>query len=280
MDVTGYLRRLRIDDPGPPTAANLDVLHRAQVERIPYEVIEIQLGRPTTVDPHEAADRIVRRRRGGYCYHLNGAFSLLLRALGYDVTWHRGGVQNHSSSEPVGATGNHLALTVASLPSDEHPEGDWFVDAGLGDALHRPLPLRSGRYTQGPFTYELHPSEAEPGGWRFEHDPSGSFVGMDFRPTEATQQDFQARHEFLSTSPDSPFVRTCSIQRRDATGVDALTGCVLERKPSGETATLDTEDEWFGAIRDVFGMPLDDIDRAALWRRVRAAHEAWLQYSR
>jgi N-hydroxyarylamine O-acetyltransferase len=280
MDVAGYLRRLGIDDPGPPTAANLDALHRAHVERIPYEAIEIQLGRPTTVDPHEAAERIITRQRGGYCYHLNGAFSLLLHELGYDVTWHRGGVQNRSDPEPVRATGNHLALTVTGLPSDENPDGEWFVDAGLGDALHRPLPLSEGRYEQGPFTYALRPSDTEPGGWHFDHDPSGSFIGMDFRPTEATQQDFQARHHYLSTSPDSPFVRTCSIQKRDATGVDALTGCVLHRIPGGEATTLDTEDEWFGAIRAVFGMPLDDIDRAALWRRVRTAHEAWLQYSR
>ena len=280
MDVAGYLRRLGIDDPGPPTAANLDALHRAHVERIPYEVIEIQLGCPTTVDPDEAAERIVARHRGGYCYHLNGAFSLLLQHLGYDVTWHRAGVQNHSSPEPVGATGNHLALTVRGLPSAENPGGEWFADAGLGDALHRPLPLKTGTYRQGPFVYALRPSEVEAGGWRFEHDPSGSFIGMDFRPAEATQADFQARHDYLSTSPDSPFVRTCSIQRRDATGVDALTGCVLQRIPTGESLVLDTEDEWFSAIREVFGMPLDDIDRAALWRRVRTAHEAWLQYSR
>jgi N-hydroxyarylamine O-acetyltransferase len=280
MDVAGYLRRLGIDDPGPPTAANLDALHRAHVERIAYEAIEIQLGCPTTVDPHEAAERIITRRRGGYCYHLNGAFSLLLRALGYDVTWHRGGVQNRSDPQPVGATGNHLALTVQGLPTNANPDGSWFVDAGLGDALHRPLPLKPGEYRQGPFVYALRPSDTEPGGWRFEHDPSGSFTGMDFRPAEATQDDFQARHNYLSTSPDSPFVRTCSVQRRDADGVDALTGCVLQRKPTGETTTLETQDEWFEVLDDVFGLPLQDIDRDKLWRRVRTAHEAWLQYSR
>jgi len=280
MELAGYLRRLGIADPGPPTAANLDALHRAHVERIPYEAIEIQLGRPTTVDPHEAAERIVTRHRGGYCYHLNGAFSLLLKELGYDVTWHRGGVQNPSDPAPVGAIGNHLALTVNGLPSDDNPEGEWFVDAGLGDALHRPLPLVPGRYRQGPFIYALRRSEIEPDGWRFEHDPSGSFIGMDFRTAQATQEDFTARHEFLSTSPDSPYVRTCSVQRRDADGVDALTGCVLQQRPTGATTTLETEAEWFDVLHDDFGLPLDDIDRPALWRRVRTAHEAWLQYSR
>jgi N-hydroxyarylamine O-acetyltransferase len=277
MDPAAYLRRIGVEeDLGPPTAEALHRLHRAHVERVPYEAIEIQLERPTTVDPHEAAARIVEHNRGGYCYHLNGAFSLLLSALGYDVTWHRGGVQPHSEPQPVGATGNHLALTVANLPTDANPTGDWLVDAGLGDALHEPLPLIAGTHRQGPFTYGLAPSQAEPGGWRFEHDPRMSFVGMDFRPGRATQQDFQDRHTFLSTSPESMFVRTLAVQRRDATGVDALTGCVLKRIPDGEEAMFDDEPTWADALAEVFGLTLPRDDRARLWRRVRAAHESWL----
>src|SRR4051812_40437510 len=112
MDPAAYLRRIGVDDPGPPSVAGLRALQRAHVERVPYETIEIHMGRSPTVAPHEAARRVVERRRGGYCYHLNGSFSLLLDALGYDVTWHRGGVQARSEPEPVGATGSHLALTV------------------------------------------------------------------------------------------------------------------------------------------------------------------------
>jgi N-hydroxyarylamine O-acetyltransferase len=287
LDLAGYLRRLRIADPGPPSPEGLRALHAAQVERIPYEAIEIQLGRPTTIDPHDSAERIVARHRGGYCYHLNGAFSLLLRTLGYDVTWHRAGVQGRSVQDPVGAVGNHLALTVENLPSPSCPQGTWLVDAGLGDALHEPLPLAEGRYRQGPFVYELRHSEVEPGGWRLEHDPTGSFVGMDFRPGTATTEDFGERHRFLSGSPDSQFVRTCSVQRRDATGVDKLTGCVLSRVGDDDTAprTLDTATDWFEALGDMFDLPLTDLtdnERQALWARVREAHEAWLaaQYSR
>jgi N-hydroxyarylamine O-acetyltransferase len=287
LDLAGYLRRLAIPDPGPPCPEGLRALHAAHVERIPYEAIEIQLGRPTTVDPYESAERIVARHRGGYCYHLNGAFSLLLEALGYDVTWHRGGVQNRSEPRPVGAIGNHLALTVDGLPDDRCPDGVWLVDAGLGDALHEPLPLAEGRYRQGPFVYELRRSEVEPGGWRFEHDPTGSFTGMDFRPQRATTDDFQERHRFLSSSPDSQFVRTCSVQRRDAGGIDMLTGCVLKRIGQDSTSprTLETQNEWFEALADVFDLPLTDVsrrERETLWARVRDAHEAWLaaQYSR
>jgi N-hydroxyarylamine O-acetyltransferase len=285
LDIAGYLRRLDIDDPGPPSVEGLRALHRAHVERIPYEAIEIQLGRPTTVDPYEAAHRIVSRHRGGYCYHLNGAFSVLLDALGYDVTWHRGGVQNRREPRPPGATiANHLALTVQGLPDHD---GAWLVDVGLGDALHEPLPLAAGRYRQGPFAYELRRSEVEPGGWRFDHDPQGSFKGMDFRPGRATTGDFEQRHAYLSTSPDSQFVRTCSVQRRDAGGIDILTGCVLKRigLRAGGPRTLETQQEWFDALADLFDLPLTDLTRAereALWARVRDAHAKWqeAQYSR
>jgi N-hydroxyarylamine O-acetyltransferase len=277
MDPAAYLRRIGVEpDVGPPSVATLHRLHRAHVERVPYETIEIQLQRPTTVDPHEAAARIVHHNRGGYCYHLNGAFSLLLTALGYDVTWHKGGVQNHSQPEPVGAIGNHLALTVSNLPTDTNPAGNWLVDAGLGDALHEPLPLIAGTHRQGPFTYALAPSTTEPGGWRFEHDPRMSFAGMDFRPGRATQCDFQDRHTWLSTSPDSMFVRTFAVLRRDATGVDALTGCVLEHLPDDDQTTLDDESAWADALAEVFGLELPRDDRTRLWTRVRAAHEQWL----
>jgi len=282
VDPAAYLARLRVAHPDPPSAARLRMLHEAHVERIAYEALEIQLGRPTTVDPHDSAARIVGRHRGGYCYHLNGAFSLLLAALGYDVVWHRAGVQVGADPDPVGAgIANHLALTVHGLPADGNPGGDWLVDVGLGDALHGPLPLVEGTHAQGPFRYVLRHSDLEPGGWRWEHDPRGSFVGMDFRAERATQDDFRARHTYLSTSPQSPFVRTCVVQRRDAGGVDELTGCVLRRLGAldGAARTLETRDEWYGALRDVFHLPLDDLtarERERLWTRVRATHEAWL----
>ena len=78
LDTEGYLDRLGIADPGEPSVAGLRALHAAHVELVTYEAIKIQLGRPTTVDPYESAERIVARHPGGYCYHLNGAFSSLL----------------------------------------------------------------------------------------------------------------------------------------------------------------------------------------------------------
>ncbi|MCC5574725.1 arylamine N-acetyltransferase [Microtetraspora sp. AC03309] len=273
-----YLRRLGLSE-GPPSVEALFRLQSAHVERVAYENLEIWLDRPTTVDPAESVRRIASGR-GGYCFHLNGAFSVLLKELGYQVTRHFGGVQN-SPDNPPGADGNHLVLMVSGLPSDGNPDGRWFVDAGLGDAIHEPLPLMEGAYAQGPFRYGLRRSEAEPGGWRFDHDPRGGFAGMDFRPEPTGMDAFAAKHEYLSTSPESGFVQVAAIQRRDVTGLDKLTGLVLKRIGAGpeSSTTLDRPEDYFGALADVFGLTLDDVtapEREKLWQRLYGAHERWM----
>jgi len=275
LDLHGFLDRLGIPEPEPPSAAALHRLHRAFVERVPYENIEIQLGRATTLDQTEAAQRIVRRR-GGYCFHLNGAFAALLRALGYQVKLHRAGVQDRSRPRP-GIFLNHLALTVAGLR--DAPTTTWLVDVGLGDALHDPVPLREGTHRQGPFSYQLRPSEVAPGGWRFEHDPRGSFLGMDFDPATAVMSDFAERHAFLSTSSESGFVRTLTAQRRDAAGINILRALTLSRLGAGSDSwiVLDSREDWYAALADIFGLTLDDVsdvDRDRLWRKVVAQHVA------
>ncbi|NAS24332.1 arylamine N-acetyltransferase [Herbidospora sp. NEAU-GS84] len=277
IDVDGYLRRLRLSA-GKPSVDGLFALQQAHVERVPYETLPIWLGRPTSVDPAESAARIVAGR-GGYCFHLNGALSELLSALGYSVTRHFGGVQG-SAADSAGARGNHLVLTVDGLPTDENPSGEWLVDAGLGDAIHSPIPLIEGVYDQGPFTYRLRPSEAEPGGWRLDHDPRGSFVGMDFRKAPTEMSAFESEHVRLSTSPESGFVRVFSIQRRDATGVDVARGLVLTRIGHDSTSTtLDRETDYFAALADVFDLHPTAEERAILWPQLTVSHEKWLATS-
>jgi len=280
VEVSGYLRRLGVGHRAEcrPTVAELHALHRAHAERVPYECLEIWLGRPTTVDPRESVQRILRGR-GGYCYHLNGAFSLLLRSLGYQVTRHVGGVQP-TPEHPAGANFGHLALIVSDLPSPAAPHGRWLVDLGMGDGLHEPLPLAEGKYQQGPFGYRLRPSPAEPGGWRFDHDPRGGFLGLDFRSEPAEMSAFAERHRYLSTSPQSGFVRTATVQRRDASGADVLRGLTLTRIAETRTSTLlENDRDYFAALADIFGLTLDDVtsaEQAALWRRLTTAHDQWI----
>lgn len=280
--VARYLAVLGVPDPGPPSVGALRTLQAAHLERVPYENLDIHLGRAGTVDPHESVARIVAGR-GGYCFHLNGALGLLLEALGYRVVRHRAWVRSRSAAvSPSGELPNHLGLTVHGLPAPVAPDGGWLVDVGLGDGPREPLPLRPGSYRQGPFSYALREVPALGGGagglgWHLGHDPAGSFAGVDMEAAPARTEDFAASHTHLSTSPESGFVRVVTAQRRDADGVHVLRGRVLERVDSrGVTRRdLDSAAEWFGVLSVVFGLVLDDLDadqRAVLWQRVSAAH--------
>jgi len=274
-DVAGYLDRLGLERPTRPDVAWLLAAHRAHTARIPYENIDIHLERPTSVDPVESIDRIVGGR-GGYCFHLNGAFGTLLACLGYEVTRHIGDARGDDPDEEVPEVdNNHQVLLVRC-------EGEtWFVDTGLIDAPWEPMPLRAETSEQGPFTYRLEPWTQRAGGWRFVHDRRGLFTSMVFTTEPVTIEAFAEAHVHLSTSPDSSFVRRLSVGRQDEQGVDLIRGRVLLRvDAAGRTSRiLETEGEWFAALADVFGLRLPDVDRdarARLWARVSAAHERWL----
>jgi N-hydroxyarylamine O-acetyltransferase len=275
-----YLARLGLEVE-PPSAEALSRLHRAHTEHVPYETMWIHSGDHWDIDPIGSATRVALEQRGGYCFQLNGAFSELLASLDYRVTRHVGGV--HGPDGPsADALTNHLVLTVSDLPSDDNPSGEWYVDVGLGDALHDTVPLAESMFTQGPFTLSIERTDDGVGDWHLTHDPLGTFPGMSWRSLPATIDEFADRHVVLSTSPDSGFVRIASAQRRDAEGVDIMRGLFLSRVGRGGAPprALTERDDWFGALADVFDLPLDHVDAAALdvlWARVRTAHDAFLE---
>jgi N-hydroxyarylamine O-acetyltransferase len=272
-----YLRRLGLEAE-PPSVDALQRLHRRQVERIPYETMWIQAGEAWGIDPVDSVARVALQRRGGYCYHLNGALSVLLESLGYAVTRHVGGVHGPGGPDAASA-GNHVVLTVSGLPSSENPRGIWYVDAGLGDALHDALPLVAGVYDQAPFRLVLEQAAAGIDDWHLTHDPAGGFVGMGWTAAAAEMNDFTSKHQWLSTSPDSGFVRVPMAELRDATGVDVIRGLILTR--SGDAASaepLTRRADWFACLADMFDLHFDASAPEALdqlWDRAVAAHREW-----
>lgn len=273
-----YLDRLGLEAE-PPSIDALQRLLGRHVERIPYETMWIHLGEGWGIDPADSVRRIALEHRGGYCFHLNGAFSELLAALGYHVTRHVGGVHRTEGPGEEELT-NHLVLTVEDLPTDENPSGVWYVDAGLGDALHQVLPLMAGEYRDGPFRLVLDTLTEGTANWHLAHDPLGGFAGMSWRSTPARIDEFAERHEWLSTSPDSGFVRVATAQRRDATGVDVIRGLVLTRIGPGTAPSepLDDRDDWFGALADLFDLRFESLPHErldALWANQLEAHRAW-----
>ena len=272
-----YLARLGLDAEVPSSDA-LFALHRAHVERVPYETLWIHLGQSRTVDPIESMRIVATTRSGGYCFHLNGAFAELLTSLGYDVVRHVGAVHG-----PGGVlhdeVGNHLVLTVHGLPTADNAGGVWYVDAGLGDALHEPLPLREGEFRQPPFRLVLERATGDFGDWHLVHDEGGGFTGMAWSSSPTTLDAFTAQHRNLSTSPDSGFVKVLTVQRRDGTGIDILRGLAFQRLGSGGTARdLVSRDELVELLHDPFGIDVRDTDDAtldALWTRLELAHRKW-----
>ncbi len=279
LAVEDYLAHLGAGHAAPPSVEALGELQARHLDRVVFENLEIQRGRPTTVDYGESAERIVKRGRGGYCFHLNGAFGLLLEALGYEVSRRRGTVQPPPGTAP-GRILNHLVVLVHGLPTSANPEGTWWAEVGLGDGCTRPLALRAGICEDDPYTYRLQPSPVYAGGWRLlQRDGEGAgLVDVDTAPPEAAE--LAAAHERLATSPESRFVRTATVQRRAARVLHRLRARTLSRVERGATRTtlLDDEGEWFAALADVFNLPLADLDaaeRRALWQRVQAQHDAW-----
>jgi N-hydroxyarylamine O-acetyltransferase len=276
--VDAYLRRLGIDAE-PPSVEALFRIHRAQVEQVPYETTWIHLGDRWDIDAESSMERIALGGRGGYCFHLNGALARLLAMLGYEVTHHIGGV--HGAEQSSDDLTNHLVLVVGGLPSAGNPGGEWYVDAGLGDALYEPLPLLAGTYLQGPMTFELEQTPGGIGDWHLVHDPLGSFAGMNFRSSAATLDAFEDRHRHLSTSPESGFVRTVTVQRRVRDGVSALRALTFTtRNHNGTTTQLVTDQgDWFALLADEFRLTLDGVDddwRDRLWAGARASHDMWV----
>jgi N-hydroxyarylamine O-acetyltransferase len=254
-----YLRRLGVEK-SPPSAASLAELHRAQVER------------------EESLRRITIEGRGGYCFHLNGAFAELLSWLGYTVTRHAAGVYDHAGPD-ASTIRNHVALTVHDLPHPDNPGGRWWVDAGLGEGPHDPLPLTPGSYVQGPTTFTIGEADGV-GDWSLRVAPEASFAGVSVLAAPVALGVFEGRHEFNATSPASNFATTVTAQRRAADRIDILRGCVLtSRGTTTSTQTLERRNDWLAAIGDIFGLQLavspEAIDR--LWSRVAETHRSRLE---
>lgn len=201
-EIKAYLNRIGIKEIQPPTKSYLFELHKAHVKALAWQTIDIFTGRPASMEFQQSIALVISGR-SGYCFHLNGAFSVLLRSLGYKVCLHRAGVQPLGTEPRINSF--HLGLSVQLLNGGQEEE-TWIIDVGLGDMLFEPLPFHFATYEQAPFTYKLTASSLVDRGWRLEHDPLASVVGADFDPTPIKDlEEFMPKHEYYSRSPESPW---------------------------------------------------------------------------
>ncbi|MFC7023541.1 arylamine N-acetyltransferase [Promicromonospora thailandica] len=269
--VTAYLARLGLDERPPATVETLTAIHQRHIEQIPYENLGAVLGAAPDIDAATTLARVAAGGNAGYCFHHNGLLTLVLRELGFNVVpaWgYPWGSEEGRRDRRV----EHLALTVRGLPTDENPGGIWYPDVGCGDGIHAPLPLVTGEYRQGPFTYRL---EVRDGEWTFFHDPKGSYTGAEIIDEELAPGQAEASHHRLTDPDGGPYTSHLIAQHRLPDAVEALRGCVFTRKADTIDRTEVTRyDDWRDALHTV-GVSFQDVDADALrglFDRSLAAH--------
>jgi N-hydroxyarylamine O-acetyltransferase len=206
MDIAAYLARLACTGPSSPSPAALSALHLAQLFTVPFENLDI--GRRSIVlDEAAFFEKIVQRRRGGFCYELNGLFAVLLRELGFRVTLVSGRVATSTSG--FGPEFDHLALLV---DLDER----WLVDVGFGDSFLEPLRLDSRDVTiQGKREYRIDAADGE---WTVLRRETRWEPQYRFTAEARALADFSGMCVYHQTSPHSSFTRrsTCSAAQRSS----------------------------------------------------------------
>ena len=279
--VAGYLRRIGLGPDLPPTLGTLTAIHRHHLAAVPYENLEIMLGRPPSTDPRACLERVVEVGRAGYCFHQNGALEVVLRELGFAVQRRHGQVLTDDAT-PRGSL-NHLVLVVSGLPTPENPGGRWWPDAGLGDAFVDPLPLVEGEHVQDGFRYRLE--DVSDDGWLFRHDPTGTFTDLHVTDAPVGEAEVLAAHRHLATPPDGRFTQVLAVLRRDSGGVDVLRGCVRSRVEPGGTVARDeltSYDAWRAGLVEL-RVGLADVaeeELRDLFERSLAVHRAWVAEGR
>lgn len=250
MNLDAYCERIRYPGPRTPTLATLRGLHRAHLLAVPFENLDIHLGRPIVLEEERLFNKIVTQRRGGFCYEQNGLFAAVLRAVGFGVTLLEARVSHGDGT--FGIPFDHLTLCVAL-------EERWLADVGFGDSFLEPLRLDDlGEQVQGREAFHvqhdgvqgLYSRRTPEGDWRSEYQ-------FFLQPRQLA--DFVPGCQYHQSSPLSSFTRrrVCSVATPD--GRITLSGLTLITTRDGqrEERSLAGEEEFRAALREHFGITLD-----------------------
>lgn len=260
-----YLERIGYAGDRDPSFATLCALHAAHLESVPFENLDVQLGRPLTTEVGAAYDKIVVRKRGGWCFEQNGVFGWALASLGFDVMRLSCSVMRQSSESA--SADSHLSLAVRS-PRDAAKL--YLADVGFGGSLVRPMELGPGEVSQPPFRLGLR--QVDDRYWRFWEDDGGGEFTYDFVLAPADERTLATTCLDLQRDPESSFVLNLVVQRRFAQSHVALRGRVLKTMSAAgaETRLLRSAAELVETLSDKFG--LDVPEASTLWPRITARH--------
>ncbi|WP_459545334.1 arylamine N-acetyltransferase family protein [Nocardia sp. X0981] len=271
LDLDRYLERIGYHGPRTPTLAALRALVAAHTTAIPFENLEAVLGRPVPLDLETLQDKLIRRRRGGYCYENVTVFAAALERLGFGITGLSGRV-TMGSGELRPAT--HALLRVTVTDDDRA----WLADVGFGDGPAEPYPLvgspaefeLAGRR----FRLESTRGELDTEQWALHQFSGGRWLERyTFTLEPQYRIDYEVGNHFVATSPRSPFTRRPFVQRFLPDAHHVLDGRTLTTEyvdGTGSTRELELS-ELPKVLAEVFDIDLVEEDLAALVRAPWAA---------
>jgi N-hydroxyarylamine O-acetyltransferase len=251
--ITRYLQRIDYAGPTTPDAQTLRQLQLAHLRAVPFENLSIHSGEPIVLEDEALFAKVVGRRRGGFCYELNGLFASLLRELGYDVVKLSARVANDQGE--FGPEFDHMTLLVTA---PEAPETRWLVDVGFGDSFNEPLLLDSREpQTQGNRVYLIDTDDddlvlmqrEDEGEWKSQYR-------FTLEPHEYS--DYVEMCRYHQTSPQSHFTRARVCTRITDAGRITLSGMRLITTRNGvrEERTVADDETYALLLRDEFGIEM------------------------
>jgi N-hydroxyarylamine O-acetyltransferase len=261
LDLAAYLRRIGWEGGTEPTLETLVGLHRAHLAAIPFENVDALIGRGVAVDLDSVQAKLVRRRRGGYCYEHGTLFAAALERLGYPVERTLARIGGHRP-RPLPRTHMTLRVTVGDRV--------WLADTGFGSGLLEPLSFDvPGPREQGGWTFELvRTGSAGPTGtdaWELRELVEGEWAvhyGLD--RVRQHPADVVLSNHFTSTYARSPFVSRLIVARKEADALHRLTdrtyAVTRPGKPAEERTVDDTE--LADLLTGLFRVPLDPDELA------------------
>ncbi len=251
MDIDAYFRRLNYTGPRTPDATTLAAVHLAHLRAVPFENLDIGRGVPIVLDLDALYAKLVERGRGGFCYELNGVFSKLLWAMGYEVTLLSARV--FSAGQP-GPEFDHLTLRVAGGALAE----PYLADVGFGQSFLRPLRLAPEvEQCDDAGNYRLVQRGDE---WELQEQGAGEAWTPDyaFTLTPRAFSDYAAMCHYQQTAPESHFTQGRVCTQATPEGRVTLTGdkLIVTRHGQREERPVADEAAFAAALREHFGIDL------------------------
>ena len=255
-----YMDRIGYVGPVDRSLESLLALHRAHVLSVPFENLDIHLGRFIPVDVGHAFEKIVGDHRGGYCYELNPLFHALLTRLGYDTKMISARILLGDRGD--GHPFDHVTTIV-------HLDDDWLVDVGFG---RQPPPM--------PVVLDNENEASDENGTfkiRFRDDEfvvmgstdDGNYEEMyGFGLTPRILPEFEERSEWIQTSSESIFTKAPICTLLTENGRLTISGLNFIKSESGKVEVSEvTTEERDELLRSVFGIELGNAklpDKAEL----------------